>query len=29
MSQITVHKNLDGIEGLCLIVPAVHGMVNS
>ena len=25
MSQITVHKNLDGIEGLCLIVPAVHG----
>ena len=25
MGQITVQKNLDGIEGLCLIVPAVHG----
>lgn len=25
MGQITVQKNLDGIEGLCLITPAVHG----
>lgn len=25
MGQINVQKNLDGIEGLCLIVPAVHG----
>lgn len=25
MGQITVHKNLDGIEGLSLIEPAVHG----
>ena len=25
MGQITVEKNLSGIEGLCLIVPAVHG----
>ena len=25
MSQITVEKNIDGIEGLCVIVPAVHG----
>ena len=25
MGQITVDKNLDGIEGLCLITPAVHG----
>ena len=25
MGQITVHKNLDSIEGLCLIEPAVHG----
>lgn len=25
MGQITVEKNLDGIEGLCLITPAVHG----
>ena len=25
MGQITVHKNLDGIDGLCLIEPAVHG----
>ena len=25
MGQITVEKNLDGIEGLCLIKPAVHG----
>lgn len=24
MGQITVQKNLDGIEGLCLITPAVH-----
>lgn len=25
MGQIKVQKNLDGIEGLCLITPAVHG----
>ena len=25
MGQITVEKNLDGIEGLCVITPAVHG----
>ena len=25
MGQITVSKNLSGIEGLCLITPAVHG----
>lgn len=25
MGQITVLKDLDGIEGLCLITPAVHG----
>lgn len=25
MGQITVEKNIDGIEGLCVIVPAVHG----
>ncbi len=25
MGQINVQKNLDGIEGLCLIIPAVHG----
>lgn len=25
MSQITVQKNLSGIEGLCLITPAAHG----
>ena len=25
MSQITVEKNIDGIEGLCVITPAVHG----
>ncbi len=25
MGQITVTKNLDGIEGLCMITPAVHG----
>lgn len=25
MGQITVEKNLSGIEGLCLIIPAVHG----
>ena len=25
MGQITLEKNLDGIEGLCLITPAVHG----
>lgn len=25
MSQITVEKNVNGIEGLCVITPAVHG----
>lgn len=25
MGQITVEKNLNGIEGLCCILPAVHG----
>ena len=25
MGQITVQKDLDGIKGLCLITPAVHG----
>jgi dTDP-4-dehydrorhamnose 3,5-epimerase len=25
MGQIIVHKNLDGIEGLCLVVPTIHG----
>jgi len=25
MGQITVEKNVEGIEGLCVIVPAVHG----
>lgn len=25
MGQITVEKNMDGIEGLCVITPAVHG----
>ena len=25
MSQITVEKNIAGIEGLCVITPAVHG----
>ena len=25
MGQITVNKDLDGISGLCLIIPAVHG----
>lgn len=25
MGQITVEKDLDGIEGLCLITPAIHG----
>ena len=25
MSQITVEKNVDGIEGLCVITPSVHG----
>ena len=25
MGQIVVERNLDGIEGLCLITPAVHG----
>ena len=25
MGQIRVEKNLGGIEGLCLIEPAVHG----
>lgn len=25
MGQITVEKNIDGIAGLCVITPAVHG----
>ena len=25
MGQITVEKNIDGIEGLCIITPAIHG----
>lgn len=25
MGQITVEKNVNGIEGLCVITPAVHG----
>ncbi len=25
MGQISVEKNVDGIEGLCVITPAVHG----
>ena len=25
MGQITVKKNVGGIEGLCVITPAVHG----
>ena len=25
MGQIKVEKNMDGITGLCVIVPAVHG----
>lgn len=25
MGQITVEKNIDGIEGLCVITPTVHG----
>ena len=25
MVQITVEKNVNGIEGLCIITPAVHG----
>lgn len=25
MSQITVEKNVGGIEGLCIITPAIHG----
>lgn len=25
MGQITVEKNVEGIEGLCVIIPAVHG----
>ena len=25
MGQITVEKDLDGIEGLCVITPKVHG----
>lgn len=25
MGQITVEKNIDGIEGLCTITPAIHG----
>lgn len=27
MGQITVEKNVGGIEGLCVIIPAVHGDV--
>ena len=26
MGQITVQKNVGGIEGLCIITPAVHGL---
>ena len=26
MGQIKVEKNVGGIEGLCVIEPAVHGM---
>ena len=25
MGQISVEKNLNGIEGLCLITPTIHG----
>ena len=25
MGQITVEKNMSGIEGVCVITPAVHG----
>ena len=25
MGQITIEKNVAGIEGLCVITPAVHG----
>ena len=25
MGQITIEKDIDGIEGLCVITPAVHG----
>lgn len=25
MGQIALEKNVDGIEGLCVITPAVHG----
>ena len=25
MGQITVEKNIDGIEGLCVVTPTVHG----
>lgn len=25
MGQIAVDKNVDGIQGLCVITPAVHG----
>ena len=25
MGQIIVEKNIDGIEGLCVITPAIHG----
>ena len=25
MGQISITRNLDGIEGLCVITPAVHG----
>lgn len=29
MGQIKVEKNVGGIEGLCVIEPAVHGDVNN
>ena len=25
MGKITVQKDIDGIKGLCVIIPAVHG----
>ena len=27
MGQITIEKNVAGIEGLCVITPAVHGVI--
>ena len=27
MGQITIEKNVAGIEGLCVITPAVHGNI--